>query len=122
MFYYYSLQVYVGECIGVHFVGYIIMVYGVSSSLGSFISGKLLGVVHYNVVAIGNLVIHIGIMLFLIIWEREPNYFVLFIVPFIWGFNFGAWLTTTISKFIVSSSNIYNVVVEIVVRNWSAIF
>ena len=95
-----SLQVYVTECIGVDFVGYIIISYAVSSSLGGFIVGKLLGLVNYNIVAIGNLIIHTAVMLFLIIWERESNYAIIFIVPFIWGFCFGAWLTITISKFI----------------------
>lgn len=74
------------------------MAYAVSSSLGSFVSGKLLGLVNYNVVAVGNLGIHTAVMSFLIIWEREPNYAIIFIVPFIWGICFGAWLTITISK------------------------
>ena len=93
------LQVYVSECIDVEWVGYIIMAYAVSSSLGGFATGKLLGLVNYNIAALGNLAIHIAVMLFLIIWEREPNYAVIFTVPSIWGLCFGAWLTITISEF-----------------------
>ena len=80
-------------------VGYIIMAYAVSSSLGSFVSGKLLGLVNYNIAALGNLFVHTAVMLFLIIWERQPSYAIIFTVPFIWGLCFGAWLTITISEF-----------------------
>ena len=76
------------------------MAYAVSSSAGSFVSGKVLGLVNYNIVAMGNLAIHTAVMLFLIIWEREPIHGILFAVPFIWGLCFGAWLTITISKFL----------------------
>ena len=101
-----SLQVYVTECIGVDFVGYIIISYAVSSSLGSFVVGKLLGLVNYNIVTIGNVIIHVAVMLFLIIWEREPNYAIIFVVPFIWGLCFGSWLTITISKFCIGKLTI----------------
>ena len=97
------------------------MSYAVSSSLGGFVVGKLLGLVNYNIVAIGNLIIHIAVMLFLIVWEREPNHAILFIVPFIWGFCFGAWLTITISKFLYAKLY-YNMccVVHTYVRTYKA--
>lgn len=91
-------KVYIAECIGVHFVGYIIMAYGVSSSLGSFLDGKLLGLVNYNILVIENVALHCGIFLFLIIWERQSNYFVLFLVPLICGFCNGAWLAIIYSE------------------------
>lgn len=78
------------------------MAYGVSSSLGSFVYGKLLGLVDYNIAVIGNVIIHCGIMLFLIIWERQSNYIVLFLVPILWGFPYGGWLTISYSEFLAS--------------------
>ena len=36
------LQTYVAECVGVHVVGYTIMIYGLGSSLGNIAGGKLL--------------------------------------------------------------------------------
>ena len=78
------------------------MAYGVSSSLGSFVYGKLLGLVDYNIAVIGNVIIHCGIMLFLIIWERQSNYIVLFLVPILWGFPNGGWLTISYSELLAS--------------------
>jgi len=56
-------QVYVVECVGIHVVGYITMTYGSSGTLGNFVTGKLLGLLPYDLVVIGNCVIHFGIML-----------------------------------------------------------
>ena len=74
------------------------MTYGVTSSLGSFIFGKLLGLVNYNILVIANVTLHSGIILFLIIWERQSQYELLFLVPSIWGICIGAWLAISYSK------------------------
>ena len=78
------------------------MTYGVSSSTGSIIYGKLLGLVNYNIMVIGISSLYAGIMLFVIVWERESNYIILFLVPVIWGFCNGALLTNSFSKLYIS--------------------
>lgn len=66
--------------------------------MGSVSYGKLLGLVDYNIAVIGNVTLHCGIIVFLIIWERQSNYMVLFLVPSLWGFCNGAWLTISYSE------------------------
>ena len=76
------------------------MTYGVTSSIGSVLYGKLLGLVNYNIMVIGITSLYAGIILFVIIWEKEPNYIILFLVPVIWGLCNGALLANSVSKFI----------------------
>ena len=92
------LQTYVAECVGVHVVGYAIMVYGLGTTLGSFISGKLLSLGTKSLLVLGILVLHLSTIIFLAIWEREPNLFVLLFIVLLWGFCDGSWMTTCSSK------------------------
>ena len=98
---FYCLQTYVAECLGVHFVGYVIMVFALSSSVGSIICGRILGYVNYNIVVIVNAAFHAGTIVFLTIWEREPNFVVLFLIPIICGICVGAWLAISYSKLLL---------------------
>lgn len=93
------LQTYITECVGVDFVGYTMMVYGLGNSLGSFISGKILSLGCKALLVLVTLVLHLAIMIFLIFWEREPVLFVLLIVVFLWGICDGSWLTVCNSKY-----------------------
>ena len=74
------------------------MTYGLSNSVGSIICGRILGYVNYNIVVIVNAAFHAGTIVFLIIWEREPNIIVLFLIPIIYGICVGAWLAISYSK------------------------
>ena len=100
------LQTYVAECMGVHVVGYAIMVYGLGSSLGSFISGKLLSLGIKIILVLGILTLHLTLIIFLAIWEREPLLLLLISVIFLWGTCDGSWMTVCCSKCI--SKNLYN--------------
>ena len=92
------LQTYVAECVGVHVVGYAIMVYGLGTSLGSFISGKLLSLGAKSLVVLGTLVLHLTILIFLAIWEREPILLAILFIVLLWGFCDGSWMTVCSSK------------------------
>ena len=92
------LQTYVAECVGVHVVGYAIMVYGLGTSLGSFISGKLLSLGAKSLVVLGTLVLHLSILIFLAIWEREPILLAILFIVLLWGFCDGSWMTVCSSK------------------------
>ena len=74
------------------------MTYGVGSTLGSFLLGKLLGLINYNIAVIGNVTLNSGIVFFLFIWKKQPQHTVLFLVPLIWGFCNGSWLAISCSK------------------------
>ena len=86
------------ECVGVHIVGYTIMMYGLGSALGSFITGKLLALGMKVVLVLGALALHLAIMLFLVIWKREPILLLLLFVSALWGICDGTWVTSCSSK------------------------
>lgn len=86
------------ECVGVHIVGYAIMMYGLGSALGSFITGKLLALEMKVLLVLGALALHLAIMLFLVIWKREPILLLLLFVSALWGICDGTWVTSCSSK------------------------
>ena len=92
------MQVYIAECVGVHFVGYVFIVYGAASAVTGICVGKILGYVSITSAALLTLCLNIGLVAFLLMWEREPNYFVLFTVAILWGICDGSWTTLTSSK------------------------
>jgi len=92
------LQTFVAECVGVHVVGYAIMIYGLGNSLGSFASGKLLALEAKLLVVLIILTLHLSIFLFLIVWEREPLLPILLTIPFLYGICNGTWMTVCSSK------------------------
>ena len=95
--YFYS-QVYIAECVGVHIVGYVFIVYGAASAAAAVTVGKMLGTVSITLVSLLNVCLNIGLVAFLLIWEREPNYAVIFIVAILWGICDGNWTTLASSK------------------------
>ena len=92
------MQVYIAECVGVHFVGYVFIVYGAASAVTGVCVGKILGYVSITSVSLFIVCLNIGLVAFLLIWEREPNYFVMFTVAILWGICDGSWSTLTSSK------------------------
>ena len=86
------------ECVGVHVVGYAIMVYGVGNSLGNFISGKILSLGAKTPMVLTTSVFHLVIIAFLLFWGREPILLILLFVIFLWGLCDGSWLTICSSK------------------------
>ena len=87
------------ECLGVHVVGYAIMLYGIGGTLGSFVSGKLLALKTERLLVLGNLFIHLIIILFLVNWDREPITVLLLFISLVWGTCDGSWITIFNSKF-----------------------
>ena len=87
------------ECVGVHVVGYAIMLYGIGGTMGSFISGKLLALKTRWLVILGTLFFHLIIITFLVIWDREPILLLLLFISLAWGTCDGSWITICNSKF-----------------------
>ena len=92
------LQVYVAECVGVHIIGYVFIVYGAANAAGGFCVGNILGRVSITIISLLTMCLNIGIIAFLLIWEREPNYFVIFVIAVLWGICDGSWAITASSK------------------------
>ena len=92
------LQVYVAECVGVHIIGYVFIVYGAISAAASVCTGKILGRVSITILSLLTMCLNVGIIAFLLIWEREPNYFVIFVITVLWGICDGSWASACSSK------------------------
>ena len=86
------------ECVGIHIVGYVFIVYGAASAVASVCIGNILGRVSITIVSLLTMCLNVGIIAFLLIWEREPNYFVIFVIAVLWGICDGSWATTASSK------------------------
>lgn len=75
------------------------MCFGASSAIGSYITGKILSRVPRFVMMLLNLLLMLSLLIFLLVWDREPNYAVVFIVPILWGVCDSIWNIITTSKF-----------------------
>ena len=71
------------------------IVYGAAGAVASICVGKIIGYVSLTSVSLLNVCLNIGLVAFLLIWEREPNYFVIFAVATLWGICDGSWTTLT---------------------------
>ena len=81
------------------YVGVALAVKGISMTLGSFGSGWLM---RYTtsymmvLVCIGGL--EVGSLIFLIVWERQPSFAVILIIPAIFGLCYGLNATAALGK------------------------
>jgi len=88
----------VSDTVGVHMVGYAMMMYGLGNTLGSFASGKLLKMQLKVQPMLVVLALHLSVMLFLIIWDQEPILLLILSVTLLWGMCDGTWTTVYSSK------------------------
>ena len=86
------------ECVGVHIVGYVFIVYGAAGAVGSILVGKILGKVSITLVSLLTMCLNVGILAFLLIWEREPSYYVIFVIAILWGVCDSSWANLASSK------------------------
>ena len=92
------VQIYITECVGIKWVGFSLMCFGVSSGIGSLFIGKILSYVPRFAIMLLNLLLMLSLMIFLLVWDREPSYAVVFIVPILWGICDSIWNTVTTSE------------------------
>ena len=70
-----------------------------------YICGKISWTYLLNFSIIAKLCLNIGLISFLLVWERQPNYFVVFTVAvlYMWGMYDGSWTPPSCSKYTVKS-------------------
>lgn len=86
------------ECIGVHWVGLVVCTFGICSGLSALIGGRLVKFIpQFSIVYTVSAAL-MGLMLFLIFWERTPSYIVAFVVISVWGVCEGIWHSVPPSK------------------------
>ncbi|XP_036406170.1 protein unc-93 homolog A [Megalops cyprinoides] len=87
---------YVTCALGIHFVGYVMICFGATNSLCSFVFGKLSQytgrVALFGLAAVSNF----SCILALLFWQPHPNQLPLFFVfPALWGMGDAVWQTQT---------------------------
>jgi predicted MFS family arabinose efflux permease len=71
---------FVSECFGVAIVGPIIIVYGTVAGILNFITGRISVYTTRTALAIFAGSLQVAVVLFLMIWEREASYYVVFAI------------------------------------------
>ena len=84
-------QVYVSDCIGVHWIGFTQMAFGLGAALTAFTAGRLVKYIPQYFIVYIFIAINLGIVIFLILWDREPSYVASFLILFGWGTCEGIW-------------------------------
>ena len=89
------MQVYFSDCIGVHWIGVAMAIFGSGSGLTALIAGRLVKYIPQYFIIYTVSTINMGVLIFLLLWNREPSYVVPFLVLFGWGIWEGVWLSTS---------------------------
>lgn len=80
------------------------MAYGLTATVSGFLTGKIyLAYLPRYVVAILTSLMTLGLLTFLLTWEREPSYAFIFVFISLWGITDGQWNTFGPSKFSLDS-------------------
>lgn len=74
------------------------MVFGIFSGLAAFANGRLVKVVPQYVMVYLTALVNLGVLLFLLFWERVPSYPVVFVTMAGWGVCDGIWNSVPPSK------------------------
>ena len=74
-----------------------IIVLGLTSAVMSALVGKLVKYIPRFIFVITAGLINSGLMVFLLLWERTPNYVLIFLFPVGWGLADAIWNTISSS-------------------------
>eukprot|EP00731_Ephydatia_muelleri_P023228 Em0015g811a len=88
---------YVTDCLGLSQVGFVLMVLGLSNALTSGVVGIIVKYVPRLVIVLIATSINVGLIMFLLLWERIPSYLMAFLFAIGWGFTGGVWNTLSSS-------------------------
>ena len=92
-------QTYITDCVGIQFVGASVIVWGAFATLGSFGSGWLMRFTTSYVmvwVCIGGL--EVGALIFLIVWEHQASFVVIFTMSSIFGLCYALNATVALGE------------------------
>ena len=93
-------QVYISDCIGVYWIGFTTAAFGSASAVSAIVNGYLAKVIpHYLLVYAGALV-NTGALIFSLIWERQPVYYIIIIIALCVGYSEGLWSSVPPSKYV----------------------
>lgn len=88
------LQAYVSCALGIHQIGYVMIVFGIVNAICSIIFGTLMKYTGRFVIIIFGTVIHMAIFTYLLFWRPHPDHiFVFFLISGLWGVSDAVWQT-----------------------------
>lgn len=82
-------KVFISDCIGVHWIGFVLAVFGLCGGIAALAAGRLVRYLPQYVMMYAALFISCGISLVFIFWKRTPNYFAIFGFAVCWGASEG---------------------------------
>ena len=81
-----------------YWVGFCQIAAGVGSAFSAIINGYLARVIPQYILVYIGAVVNLGALSFLMQWEREPSYYIVFLVLLGWGYSEGIWNSVPPSK------------------------
>eukprot|EP00731_Ephydatia_muelleri_P023010 Em0015g593a len=85
------VAVYISDCLGISKVGFFLILFAVSSAAVSSVCGTIVKYVPECLVLLLAGLIDIGLIIFLLVWKREPSYAAVIIFVIGWGVADAIW-------------------------------
>lgn len=88
---------YVTDCLGLSQVGFVLMVLGLCNAVTSGVVGKIVKYIPRWVIVLIATLLNVGLIVFLLLWERTPSHLMAFLFAVGWGSASGIWNTMSSS-------------------------
>ena len=95
------IQVFVSDCLGVQWIGYVIVSYSISGAVAGIVVGRTYRFVPEFLLIYAGVILGGSLTLFLIFWNRMPSYLVVFSFAIGWGLCDGVWQSLVSGYFII---------------------
>ena len=91
-------QLFISDCFGVYLVGFTLILFGFCSAATSMAYSKVVKYMPLLAITLFAASLNIGVIIFLLVWERVPSYGVIFSFAIVWGMADAIWNTVPPSK------------------------
>ena len=91
------------ECLGVGLIGPVVIVYGITTSLLSFLAGRMSVYTSRTAIGLFSGFCQLVLIVFLLVWERRPSYYMVFASAAIQGSISGMFLPLPTSLYILEN-------------------
>lgn len=95
-------------------MGFVFTTYSAASGIISVIIGRLYKFVPFCLFILIAVIVSLTLSFFLIFWEREPNFIVIFGFTIGWGWCDASWQTVNQSK-LLNNNNIIDIIIIIII-------
>ena len=74
--------------------------FGSASAVSAIFNGYLAKVIPHYLLFYAGALVNTGLFIFLLIWERQPVYYIIFIITLCVGYSEGLWTSVPPSKYV----------------------